>query len=79
MGDLEKGRSPKKRKSLMDVPSVEHLKVQVLGFNMNLGESLGVQENCRSRKKLKSLIEVPYVAHLNIQVPSFKLILISAP
>ena len=36
MGDQEKGRSPKKLKSLMDVPIVAHLKVQVPSFNMNL-------------------------------------------
>ena len=36
MGDQDKGRSPKKLKSLMDVPIVAHLKVQVLSFNMNL-------------------------------------------
>ena len=36
MGDQEKGRSPKKLKSLMDVPCVAHLKVHVLRFNMNL-------------------------------------------
>ena len=36
LGDQDKGRSPKKLKSLMDVPNVAHLKVQVLSFNMNL-------------------------------------------
>ena len=36
LGDQEKGRSPKKLESLMDVPYVAHLKVQVLSFNMNL-------------------------------------------
>ena len=36
LGDQDKGHSQKKLKSLMDVPKVAHLKVQVLGFNMNL-------------------------------------------
>ena len=36
LGDQEKGRSPKNLKSLMDVPIVVHLIVQVLSFNMNL-------------------------------------------
>ena len=36
LGDKEKGRSTKKPKSLMDVPNVAQLKVQVLSFNMNL-------------------------------------------
>ena len=36
LGDQEKDRSPKKLKSLMDVPYVAHMKVQVLSFNMNL-------------------------------------------
>ena len=36
MGDQEKGRSPKKLKSLMDVPNVAHLKIQVVSFDMNL-------------------------------------------
>ena len=34
--DQQKGRSPKKRKSLMDVPYVAPLKVLVLSFNMIL-------------------------------------------
>ena len=36
MGDQVKGRSPKKLKSLLEVPYVAHLKEQVLSFNMNL-------------------------------------------
>ena len=36
LGDQDKGRSPKKLKSLIDFPIVAHLKVQVLRFNMNL-------------------------------------------
>ena len=39
LGDQEKGRSPTKIKSLMDVPNVALLKVQVLSFNMNLSSS----------------------------------------
>ena len=37
--DQDKGRSPIKLKSLMDVPNVAHLKVQVLSFNVNLFSS----------------------------------------
>ena len=36
LGDPDKGHSPIKLKSLMDVPNVAHLKVQVLSFNVNL-------------------------------------------
>ena len=39
LGDLVKGRSPKKLKSLMEDPYVAHLKVQVLIFNMTLFSS----------------------------------------
>ena len=36
LGDEENCRSLKKPKSLIEVPYVAHLKVQVLSFNMNL-------------------------------------------
>ena len=36
LGDQVKARSPKKLKSLIDVPYVVHMKVQVLCFIMNL-------------------------------------------
>ena len=36
LGDQVKGRSPKKLESLIEVPSVVHVKVHVLSFNMNL-------------------------------------------
>ena len=36
LGDQVKGRSPKKSKSLIDVPNVVHVKAQVLNFNMIL-------------------------------------------
>ena len=36
MGDQVKGRSPKKLKSLIEVPNVVHMKVNVLSFNMIL-------------------------------------------
>ena len=36
LGDQVKGRTPKKLKSLTEVPYVAHLKVQVLSFNKNL-------------------------------------------
>ena len=36
LGDKVKGRSPKKVKSLIEVPNVVHVKVHVLSFNMLL-------------------------------------------
>ena len=36
LGDQLKGRSPKKLKSLIEVPYVAHMKIQVLSLNMNL-------------------------------------------
>ena len=36
LGDQVKGRSPKELKSLIEVPYMAHLIVQVLSFNMNL-------------------------------------------
>ena len=36
LGDQEKVRSPKKLKSLIDVPNVVHVKVNALSFNMIL-------------------------------------------
>ena len=36
MGDQVKGRSPKKLKSLIEVPNVVHEKVNVLSFNIIL-------------------------------------------
>ena len=36
LGGQVKGRSPKELKSLIEVPNVAHLKLQVLSFNMNL-------------------------------------------
>ena len=36
LGDQVKGRSPKNLKSLIEVPSVVHVKVHVLSFNMIL-------------------------------------------
>ena len=87
MGDQEKGRSAKKLKSLMDVPYLARLKVQVLNFNMNLisslwriprprypfGGKLGRSGKGRSHKKLKSLIEVLYVVQLKVHVLSFNM------
>ena len=84
LGDQGKCRSPKKLKSLLEVPYVAHLKEQVLSFNttfsllrsvfldrvIHFGKNLGDQVKGRFPKKLKSLIEVPYVAHLKIQVLS---------
>ena len=40
LGDQVKGRSPKKLKSLIEVPYVAHLQQQVLSMNMNLIFSL---------------------------------------
>ena len=36
LGSQEKGRSPKKLESLIEVPNVVHVKVHVLSFNMIL-------------------------------------------
>ena len=41
MGDQVKGRSPKKLKSLIEVPNVVHVKVHVLGLNIILISSQG--------------------------------------
>ena len=73
LGDQVKGRSPKKLKSLIEVPNAVHVKVHVLSLNMILsdlrsaflhrvihfGENLGDMVRVRSPKKLKILIEVP--------------------
>ena len=93
MGDQVKGHSPKKIKSLIEVPYLAHLKVQVLSFNMTLsflrsvfidpvihfGKNLGDQVKSHFPKKMISLIEVPYVAHLKVQVPIFNMNLFSSP
>ena len=85
-------RSPKKLKSLIEVPCVVDVKVHVLSFNMILVSSpyfvptpsypfrgnLRDQVKVRSPKKLKSLIEVPYVVHLKVHVLSFNKNLISS-
>ena len=39
LGYQVKGRSPKKLKSLIEVPNVDHVKVHVLSFNMILIQS----------------------------------------
>ena len=63
LGDQVKGRSPKKLKSLIEVPYVAQLIVQDLIFNMNIsllcsvfldrgihfGEKLGDQEKCQGK------------------------------
>ena len=93
MGDQEKDRSPRKLKSLIEVPYVMLLKVQVLSFKVNLSLLRSVflyrvihfagiledQVKDRSPKKLKLLIELPYVAHLKVQILSFNKNLISSP
>ena len=93
LGDQVKGRSPKELKSLIEVPYVAHLKIQVQILNMNLsllrsvfldrvihfGKILGDQVKCRSPKKLKSLIEIPYLALLKVQFLSFNMNLIFSP
>ena len=92
MGDQVKDRSPKKLKSLIKVPYVAHLKVQVPSFNVYLFISflfsldrvthfriyLGDQGMCRSPKNLKPLIEVPYVVDVKVHVLSFNMNLISS-
>ena len=91
--DQIKVRSPKKLKSLIEVPNVVHVKVHVWSFNMILmsfrsmfldrvmhfGKISGDEVKGRSPKMLKSLIWVPYVAHLKVQVLSFNMIFISSP
>ena len=93
LGDQKNCRAPKKLKSLIEVPYISHLKVQVPSFNMNLyllrsvfldrvthcRINLGNQGMCRSPKKLKSLIEVPYVVDVRVHVLSFNMILRSSP
>ena len=73
LGDQVKGRSPKKLKSLIDVPNVVHVKVHVLSFNKILILSpqrvltpsypfridLGHKVKGSSPKKLTILMEVP--------------------
>ena len=85
LGEQVKGRPTRKLKSLIEVPCVTLLIVQVRSLNMNLISSLwrapgpsypfrgksGDQVKGRSPKKLKSLIEVPYVTHLKVQFLRF--------
>ena len=91
MRDQVKRRSPKKLKSLIEVPYVAHLKVQVLSSIRTLsllhsvfldqvihfGKNLGDQVKDRSPKNLESVIEVPNVVHVREHVLSFNMILIS--
>ena len=93
LGEQVKCRPTEKLKSLIEVPYVMRLKVQVLMFNMNLISSrervprpsfpfrgkLEDQVKGRSPKKLKLLIVDHYVAHLKIQVLSYNMNLISSP
>ena len=86
-------RSPKKVKSLIEIPYAVDVKVHVLRLNVILisfpyrvptpsypfRRNLGDQVNGRSPINLKSLIEVPYVVHLKVQVLSFIENLISSP
>ena len=78
-------------KSLIEVPSVAHLNIQVPSFKMILilcsvfldrvvhfGKNLGEQVKGRSPQK-NFLIAVPYVAHLIAQVRSFNMNLIFSP
>ena len=85
--------SPKKLKTLIEVPYIVDVKVHVLSFNMILISSpqraptpsypfrgnLGDQVKDRSPKKLKFLIEVAYVANLKVQVLIFNMNLFSSP
>ena len=93
LGDHEKDRSPKKLKSLMDIPEVAHLKLQVLSINMNLvsspkriprpsypfGGKVGRSGKGPFPEKLKSLLEVPYLAHLKVQVLSYNMTNVFSP
>ena len=92
-GDQVKGHSPKKLKSLIEVPYIAHLNVQDLRFNMNLISSrkrvprpsysfrgkFGDQVKGHSPKKLELFIVVHYVEHMKIQVLSCNMNLISSP
>ena len=85
LGDQEKCRSPKKLKSLMNVPYVAYLKVQVLSFNVNLISSplripwpsypfrgkLGRSGKGSFTEKAKIVDRIPYVAHLKVHTLSF--------
>ena len=76
------GRSQKKVKSLIEVPYVAQLKVQVLGYLDRViyfrGNMID-QVNGHSPKKLKLLIEVPNEAYLKVDIFSYNMILISSP
>ena len=92
LGDQVKGRSPKELKSLIEVPCVAYLKVQVVSFNMILISSssrvprpscpfrgqFGRTGKCRATRKLKLLIEVPYVTRLKVHVLRFNMNLSSS-
>ena len=79
-------------KSLIEVPYVANLKVQVVSVNMILitslcvfldrvvhfGENLGEQVKCRPTRRVKSLIEVAYAMRPKAQVLSFNMNLISS-
>ena len=92
-GNQVKCRSPKRLKSLKEVPYIAHLEIQVVSLNMNLifsplrvpRPSYPFQDKFRRSgnvsftKKLKSLIEVPYVVEVKVHVLSFNMILISSP
>ena len=67
-------RSPKKLKSLIEVPNLVHVKVHI-HFRANLVD----QVKGRSPKRLKSLIKVPNVAHLRVQAVSLNLNLFFSP
>ena len=94
LGDQVKGRSPKKLKLLIAVPSVLHVKVHVLSFNILslshlrsvflhrvilFGGNLGDQVKRRSPNKLKLLIADRSVLHVKVHVLRFKMLLISSP
>ena len=74
LGDQVKGRSPKKLKSLIEVPNLVHVKVHI-----HLRGNLVDQVKARSPRRLKSLIKVPNVAHLRVQAVSLNLNLFFSP
>ena len=92
LGDQVKGRSPKMLKSLIRVPYVPYVKVQILSFIRILisspwrvprpsypfpGKILGCQVKDRSPKKVKSLIDLCSAPESTSS--SFNVILISSP
>ena len=92
-GDEVNGRSPKKLKSLVGVPYVPQVKVQILSFNMILlsspwrvpSTSYSFRRKLRRSGKAAVTANVnivncgSYVAHLKVEDLSYNMIFISSP